>query len=287
MWLVVNGLKTEKRLPLKVMTYSSLAWSLLGKQCLQWFGGVLMTGRLFHVYGSVHSEPTDKASALLHSLLLIESQACSLWLACVLAFKSLLIPTTLSAQIKYPLILYHRPFNWDFSHLACLSEHQRQHDLSKLEWSTFSFTLHPHIPTLPLVLHVCNTFSLHWSFVELLTLFSFIFMHSSSFLKALVFTRPSNYALLEASRWTPCCCIIWESNCVHKHLGVAGCGQLSGSDIINTQGKWQKSVLVRNTHARTHRYSNMDIHTYLPTCDLYKLKVCIDWSVCECYVFLV
>lgn len=124
---------------------------------------------------------------LLRLPLLIESQPCSLWLACVLAFKSLLIPTALSARIKYPLILHRRPFNWAFSHLACLSEHQRHqgwHDLSKLVWTSFSllsetsFALrHRIVSSIP-----PDTFFLSL-FIDILLFFASTILHSSSLKK--------------------------------------------------------------------------------------------------------
>lgn len=142
---------------------------------------------LFHVYSSAHSEPTDKASSLLCWTLLIESQRCSLWLAFVPAFKSLLIPTALSARIKYPLILHRRPFNWDFSHLACLSEHQRHqrwHDLSKRERTSVSLTDVHATLQIPVTRFPCHLF------IDLLWMFNFPCL------------RPL-HALVEAWRWTP------------------------------------------------------------------------------------
>lgn len=157
---------------------------------------------LFHVYIPTHSQPSDKASSLLHSLLLIESQPCSLWLACVLAFESLLIQTAVSAQIIYPLILHRRPYNWDSSHLACLPEHQRHQrrdDLSKLELTSLccsqelcfiSFSLSPDF-------HVISSLMFYG--------YSSVFHNLTFLLVSLGFfcqSSPSHFVMLESWRWT-------------------------------------------------------------------------------------
>lgn len=157
---------------------------------------------LFHVYIPTHSQPSDKASSLLRSLLLIESQPCSLWLACVLAFESLLIQTAVSAQIIYPLILHRRPYNWDSSHLACIPEHQRHQrrdDLSKLELTSLccsqelcfiSFSLSPDF-------HVISSLMFYG--------YSSVFHNLTFLLVSLRFfcqSSPSHFIMLESWRWT-------------------------------------------------------------------------------------
>lgn len=126
--------------------------------------------------------------------------------------------------------------------------------LTALKNSLFSPSLH-HPPSL-LISFSFFTSSPHRSFTEtLLILLSFIICHPSWFLGAFLLIPPSHLALLEASKWTPLRCITWKSNWTLfvsiNTRRVAGCGQLSGSDIINREARWQKSVLVHNVHTHT------------------------------------
>lgn len=220
---------------------------------------------------------SDETSYLLYELLLTESQPWSLWLACVQAFKSQQ-PWALGLNIPSYFIAV--PLIETFPTLhAFLNIKDIRDSMTYQSWNEPHSPLHFILMSSTFSPEVCNTFSFHWSFMETLQI---LFFHNLAFL--LFHEHFSLFLLiwlfLEASRWPPFCCIMWESNCVHKHWGgggFTGCEQLSGSDIINTQVKWEKSV--------THKYRVTWRFTHiLPTCDSYKLTVCIDLSVCKCYV---
>lgn len=173
---------------------------------LQWIVSTLMTGVIFMFTQS----PQTRLPVFLHSLILIEPHPYSLWLASILAFNSLFIPTALSTQIKYPLIPHRRPFNWDFSHLAYLPEHQRhqsQHELSKLNLCALILPSSQPTPGD----YFYNTLlmsSLHRSLMD--NLFHFIILNPSflSFSSLLPLIKHTH----RPRGWNPFCCITWEYN---------------------------------------------------------------------------
>lgn len=118
----------------------------------------------------------------------------------------------------------------------------------------------------PLFLHSPRPIS--WShfpchlFIDLLWIFfwfsSLLEMYSCSFR----IHTPPHRALLEARTWTPHCCITWEPNwTLFVSINIWG-SQDAGSDIINTQGRWQ-SVLVHDVCSHTHTHWEKCGHSHI------------------------
>lgn len=103
---------------------SCLTSSSLLALYLQTFGDWAVITRLqLCAHARTHTQRQTWASSLLCSPLLIESQACSLWLALSLEVCWSQQPGGIGLNI--PLCAIPRPFNWDFSHSACFSRHQK------------------------------------------------------------------------------------------------------------------------------------------------------------------